>query len=392
MGGPLVGTRILDVTSVIMGPYATSILADLGAEVIKVEQPSGDVGRQLGHARNEGMSALTLNLHRNKRSVVIDTRTTTGRDELAELVRGADAIVTNLRPSSRERLGLDHATVARDNPSVVLCTAQAFSSTSPQRDEPAYDDIIQAASGMCDTYRRVHGEPRFSPSVIADKVCGMAIVNMLLAALVHRQNTGEGQWIDVPMVDTMVAFNLVEHLSGQTFVPPEGNAGWSRTTSAERRPHAAADGWICVMPYSDRDWRDFFAAVGRPEVLDDPRFASNAARHHNSGPLQALLGEVIGTRTVNEWLSLCSSHGIAAQKVLDLDHIEESDYLSQRGTLAERAHPTEGAYRSVRFPSDFSATPVGSPGPAPRLGEHNGASWAPRRRASTASTSTKENA
>lgn len=378
MAGPLQGVRILDITTVIMGPYATSILADLGADVLKVEPPGGDIGRQLGPARHEGMSALALNLHRNKRSVVVDLTTTAGKEVLRELIEGCDAVVTNLRPGARERLGLTAEDVLGVNPSSVLCTAQAFSATSAERDAPAYDDIVQAASGMCDTYRRVYGEPRYSPSVLADKVCGMAIVNALLSALLYRDRTGEGQWVDVPMVDTMVAFNLVEHLSGHTFVPEHGDIGWSRTLVSERKPHAAKDGWICVMPYTDRNWRDFLNAVGCGHLTDDERFATANARHHNAGPLQSILADIVRSRTVKQWLELSARLGIAAHEVLDLEKLDQSPYLRSRQTLRRVDHPTEGSYRAVRFPADFSHTPADRYLPAPRLADSADATWLPR--------------
>jgi crotonobetainyl-CoA:carnitine CoA-transferase CaiB-like acyl-CoA transferase len=371
MAGPLAGIRILDITSVIMGPYATSLLGDLGAEVIKLETAEGDVGRRLGPSRHAGMSALTLTLHRNKSSVTFDPKGLEGRERLRELIRGCDAVVTNLRPASRERLGLTYQEVRELNNSVVLCTAQAFGSSSTLRDEPAYDDIVQAASGLCDIYRRVDGEPRFAPYVVADKVCGLTMVYSLLAALLHREKTGEGQWVDVPMVDTMLSFNLVEHLAGHTFVPPEAPLGWSRTLVRERRPHRAKDGWICVMPYSDRNWRDFFVLVGQEELMQDKRFATNSARHNHMGELQQLLAFFVSRHSVAEWIELCGRHEIPVQEVLDLDHLEDSAYLTERGFLRRQIHPSEGEYVSVRFPVDFSLTPVAVPRPAPRLGEHN---------------------
>jgi crotonobetainyl-CoA:carnitine CoA-transferase CaiB-like acyl-CoA transferase len=364
--------RIVDITSVIMGPYATSILADLGADVIKLETAGGDVGRQLGPSRHAGMSALTLTLHRNKLSVTFDPGSPEGRESLRALIRGSDAVVTNLRPASRERLGLTYEQVRRLNESVVLCTAQAFGSSSARRDEPAYDDIVQAASGLCDIYRRVDGEPRFAPYVIADKVCGLTMVYSLLAALLHREKTGEGQWVDVPMVDTMLSFNLVEHLAGHTFDPPEAPLGWSRTLVPERRPHRAKDGWICVMPYSDRNWRDFFALVGQGTLIDDPRFATNSARHEHVAELQQLLASFISRNTIVEWTEMCRRHEIPVHEVLDLDHLEDSVYLAERGFLRRQVHPSEGEYVSVRFPVDFSRTPADAVRPAPRLGEHNG--------------------
>jgi crotonobetainyl-CoA:carnitine CoA-transferase CaiB-like acyl-CoA transferase len=371
----LAGTKVLDISSVVMGPYATAILGDLGADVIKIETPGGDVGRNLGPSRNSGMSALTLNLQRNKSSVMLDSKTAEGRAYFEELIRGCDAVVTNLRPKSRERLGISYDRLQSLNPSVVLCSGQAYSSMSKQADEPAYDDIVQAASGLCDLYRRVDGEPRYAPYVVADKVCGLTMVQGLLAALVHRERTGEGQWVDVPMVDTMLAFNLVEHLSGQTFVPPAGPIGWNRTLVAERRPHRAKDGWICLMPYSDRNWQDFFMRVDRPELCADPRFSANDARHRNMADLQSILAEITPSRTVAEWQELCRSADIPIQEVLDLDHLDASEYARSRQTLRRRTHPSEGDYLSVRFPIDFSRTPADTSRPAPRLGEHTGRRW-----------------
>lgn len=374
MAGPLAGLRILDITSVIMGPYATSILGDLGADVIKLETAEGDVGRNLGPSRHDGMSALALTLHRNKSSVTIDPKLPEGRERLGELLRECDAVVTNLRPASRERLGLTYEQVSKLNPSIVLCTAQAFGSNSALRDAPAYDDTVQAASGLCDIYRRADGEPRFAPYVVADKVCGLTMVYSLLAAMLHREKTGEGQWVDVPMVDTMLSFNLVEHLAGHTFVPPESPLGWSRTLVPERRPHRAKDGWICIMPYSDRNWRDFFALVERAELIQDERFATNGARHNHAGELQRLLAHCVSSRTVAEWKEACERHEIPVQEVLDLDRLD-TPYLAERGFLKRRIHPSEGAYLTVRFPVDFSSTPVAEPRPAPRLGEHDTKTW-----------------
>ena len=378
MSGPLNGLRVLDLSSVIMGPYATAILGDLGADVIKVELADGDIGRQLGPSRHQGMSALSLNLLRNKRSIVLDPRSADGRAELQQLIKGADAIVTNLRPGSRARLGLDWPTVHELNPRVVLCTAQAFASNSSRGSAPAYDDVVQAISGTVDIYRRAWGEPRFSPSVVADKVCGLFIVNSVLAALYHVRSGGPGQWVDVPMADTMLAFNLVEHLSGRTFIPPEGDLGWQRTLVPERAPHRAKDGWVCVMPYSDRNWTDFFNDLGRHDLVADPRFATAPQRHTHSGPLQAALAEIIETDTVHTWLDMCARLGIAAEEVLDLDHIEDNPYYRERRLLRAVTHPSEGLHHHIRHPVDYSATPVPEPHPAPNLGADNGATWMPR--------------
>jgi crotonobetainyl-CoA:carnitine CoA-transferase CaiB-like acyl-CoA transferase len=370
LSGPLAGLRVLDITSVIMGPYATAQLGDMGADVIKVELPAGDIARQLGPSRNAGMSAITLNLGRNKRSAVLDGGETEDHERLAELVATCDVIITNLRPGSRRRLGLDWDEVHQASPAAILCTAQAFASGSEKGEEPAYDDVIQAVSGMPDLYRRAFGTPRFPPSVLADKICGLVIVSSVLAALHSRASTGEGQWIDVPMADTMLAFNLVEHLGGKSFDPPVGGIGWSRTLVPNRGPHHAADGWICVMPYTDKNWADFFRTVGRPDLAADPRFSSSGARHENNTALQTELADLIAQRTVSEWLAGCRRLGIAAEPVLDLDEIEQNPYYAARRALIDARHPTEGDYKLIRFPVDFSATPVTDYRPAPPIGPH----------------------
>lgn len=370
MSGPLDGLRVLDITSVIMGPYATAQLADLGADVIKVEPPDGDIARRLGPSRSAGMSAITLNLGRNKRSAVLDRERSEDRERLADLIAGCDVIITNLRPGSRRRLGLEWEEVHRANPGAILCTAQAFASHSTKGEDPAYDDVIQAVSGMSDLYRRASGTPQFSPSVLADKICGLVMVSSVLAALHSRTSSGEGQWVDVPMADTMLAFNLVEHLAGKSFDPPVGGIGWSRTLASLRRPHHAADGWICVMPYTDRNWADFFRAVGRPELAVDPRFVTSAARHEHNAPLQVVLAELIAQRTITQWLEVCRPLGIPAEPMLDLDEIEQHPYYAERHALIDARHPTEGDYKIIRFPVDFSATPVTEYRPAPRIGPH----------------------
>ncbi|MGC0366938.1 crotonobetainyl-CoA:carnitine CoA-transferase CaiB-like acyl-CoA transferase [Rhodococcus sp. 27YEA15] len=375
--GPLVGIKVIEIASVIMGPYAASVLGDLGADVIKIETSDGDVGRNLGPARNKGMSALTLNLQRNKSSVVLDTKTEPDREYFEELIRGCDVLVTNLRPKSRERLGVSYEQLERINPGVILCTGQAYSSTSTMADQPAYDDIVQAASGICDLYRRVEGEPRYAPYVVADKVCGLMMAQGVLAALVHRERTGVGQWVDVPMIDAMISFNLVEHLSGKTFVPSTDPVGWNRTLVPERRPHRARDGWVCLMPYSDRNWKDFFGLVDRKDLLSDNRFDSNSTRHVNVAQLQSFLCEIAPTRTVAQWRELCTSADIPFQEVVDLDDLGSSEYARSRGILKEVTHPTEGDYIRVRFPMDFSASPVETGDSAPLLGEQTGRSWLP---------------
>ncbi|WP_308259269.1 CoA transferase [Pseudonocardia sp. H11422] len=366
--GPLDGLRIVDLTTVIMGPYAAAILGDLGADVIKVEEPAGDMARGIGPRRHPGMSGLALNLNRNKRSVAVNLKAPEGRAVLADLVRGADAVLTNLRPASRERLGLTYEGLAAVNPGVVLCTAQAFRTGSDVENLAAYDDIVQARSGLTSLYQRAGGEQGYAPFVVADKVCGLTVVYSLLAALLHRQRTGEGQWVDVPMVDTMIAFNLVEHLNGHTFEPPEGGFGWSRVLTANRRPQRTADGWVCLLPYSDRNWRDFFDHIGRPELGDDPRFGSIDGRHANMAELLDLVAEAATGRTTAEWLEFCARVSIPATPVVDLEDVPDDPYVREGGLVTTATHPSEGRYRTVSTPARFSRTPGRLRRHAPRLG------------------------
>ena len=369
--GALAGVRVVDLTTVIMGPYATATLADLGADVVKVEPHAGDMTRDIGARRHAGMSAMSLTLQRNKRSIALDIATPAGADVLLDLVRGADVLVTNLRPRSRARLGLTPQRLLETNPGLILCTAQAYGADTERRDEPAYDDIVQAASGFAMISELVDGRPAYTPSVIADKVSGLHIVIAVLAALQHRHAGGAGQHVDVPMVDTMIAFNLVEHLAGHTFDPPEGHFGWGRVLVPERKPHRTADVWMCLLPYTRRNWTDFFGLCGRTDLVGDPRFATVADRHRHMGTLLRLVDEATSSRTTAEWLAVCAEHDIPAAPLLDLARAQDDEYVQSRGLLDRRDHPSEGSYWSTTTPLSFSSSPVAHTRPAPRLGEHS---------------------
>lgn len=289
--GPLSGVRVVELASVIMAPYAAQQLGDLGADVIKVEPPTGDMTRHFPPTRNPGMGAAALNLNRNKRSVAIDLKAPGGREALLALIASADVFLTNVRPQALARLGLGHEEVAAVNSGLVYLNAQGFRSDSRLGSHAAYDDIVQAASGLVWLNEQVSGVPYFVPTVIADKICGLVIVQSVLAALHHRDRTGQGQHVEVPMADTMLTFNLVEHLAAATLDPPEGPMGYSRALSSQRKASRTADGWMCILPFSDRNWCDFFAFVGRPELADDPRFTSLGERTRNADDLHALMDE-----------------------------------------------------------------------------------------------------
>jgi len=366
----LAGLRIIDLTTVIMGPFATATLADLGADVIKVEGPDGDMTRGIGARRHDGMSAMTLNLQRNKRSVVLDLATAGGRAALDDLVASADVLLTNLRPRSRNRLGITYDRLAAVNPGIILCTAQAYGAETELRDRPAYDDIIQAASGSAKLPELVDGAPSFTPSVVADKTVGLYLVIAILAAAMAKRATGRGQEVDVPMVDAMISFNLIEHLGGHTFEPAEGPFGWARVLTPERVPHQTADGWICIMPYSAQNWADFFRLAGLNHMIDNPRYATVDDRHRHMGELLGAVGGVTSTRTTREWLDLCNSYSIPAAELRDLAEAHHDPYVRAQGIVTPRKHPTEGDYYVMPTPIRLSGTPVAIRRDAPALGAH----------------------
>jgi crotonobetainyl-CoA:carnitine CoA-transferase CaiB-like acyl-CoA transferase len=368
--GPLNGVRVVELASVIMAPYAAQQLGDLGADVIKVEPPTGDMTRHYPPTRSPGMGAAALNLNRNKRSVAIDLKAPGGRDALLALLATADVFITNIRPQALQRLGLGHEDVAAVNSGLVHLNAHGFRSDSELGGHAAYDDIVQAASGLVWLNEQVSGVPYFVPTVVADKICGLVIVQSVLAALHHRDRTGQGQHVEVPMADTMLAFNLVEHLAAATLDPPQGPMGYSRALSSRRKAARTADGWMCILPYNDRNWRDFFTFVGRPELADDPRFGSLADRARNADELYALMEEFSPRHTSAAWQEFCDSAGIPAAPVLSLDEAAASDYATEGGLLRTAEHPTDGTYRLIGHPVRFLATPAGLYRHCPRIGEH----------------------
>jgi len=368
--GPLTGIRILDLTSVIMGPFATHILADLGADVIKIESPEGDSVRHYQPARHPGMSGQFLNLHRNKRSVVLDLKQGTARAALNRLIDTADVFVHNLRPKTIERLGYGYDAVRAIKPDIVYCGAYGFSAKGPYGDKAAYDDLIQAGSGVAALYAQVHGEPAYVPTVMCDKLAGQAIAYAILAALFQRSRGGGGQAIEVPMLETSVEFNLVEHISGFGFEPPLSRPGFARLMEHSRKPYRTQDGYACILPYSDRNWLDFYAFTGRSEFRDDPRFARLSQRVRHIRVLYAMVEEEAVKRTTAQWVAFCDRVSIPCMPVLGLEDLPADPHLEAVGLFGVAEHPSEGKYRSVRAPVNFSAAPFRIRRHAPRLGEH----------------------
>lgn len=366
--GPLHGLKVLDLTSVFFGPYTTLLLGDMGAEVIKVEPPDGDILRTIGPSRNHGMSGPFLSVNRNKRSVVLDLRRDDGRAALLTLAKQADVFIHSMRPQAMSRLGLTYTDLAAANPRLVYCSATGFGRGGRYSGRPAYDDVIQGASGFASTQARLAGEPQYVASAIADKTAGIGAVAAVLAALYSRDRTGAGQEVEVPMFETMVSFLLLEHLYGKVFDPPLGEATYPRVTSSFRKPYATRDGHICVMVYNDKQWGRFFDAIERPELLDDPRFATVAQRTEHIDELYELLGEQLEARTTGEWMDCLQAAEIPAHPLMSVDDVLEDPHLQDVGFFNLIDHGTEGPIRSASFPFTFFGSPVAAETDAPILG------------------------
>ncbi len=364
--GPLKGLKVIDLTSVLMGPYATQILADLGADVIKVESPDGDTTRYLPPGPDPTRGGMFLNVNRGKRSIVLDLKQPAARDVLKTLVESADVFVHSMRPNAIKRLGLDYPALHEANPRIVYCNLYGFARSGPYRDYPAYDDIVQAASGLVDLQARLSdGKPTYIGTVLADKVTGLTGAYAIMAALYARERTGEGQEIEVPMFETLVSFTMIEHLCGSLFDPPQGPPEYPRVTAAARRPYKTRDGFVGVMIYNDKHWKSFFRALGDPEWTRDPMFASMRSRTENIGAVLARLADVLEGRTTAEWLELFRIAEVPAMAIATPTDLLHDPHLEATGFWNER----DSEFGTLRFPgipTSFSATPgaIGDPGPA----------------------------
>ncbi|NNM72768.1 CaiB/BaiF CoA transferase family protein [Enterovirga aerilata] len=370
--GPLAGIRVLDLTSVLMGPFATLQLGDLGADVIKVEPPEGDIVREIGPGRGPKMGGMFLHTNRSKRSIVIDLKRPEGRDALLRLAATADVMIFNMRPKALARLGLDYGSVRAVRPDIVFVGLVGFGQEGPYAARPAYDDLIQGASGVPALVAAASdGTPRYVPVNIADRVVGLFAVQAILAALFHRQRTGEGQEIEVPMFETMTGFVLGDHLGGLTYRPPLDAGGYARLMSRHRRPYQTADGHICVLIYTDKQWRSFFAAVGSPDLIEDPRFRNLKARLRHIDEVYGEAGRIFRTRTTAEWRDVLERADIPNMPMHTLATIQDDPHLKAVGFFEAAEHPAEGPVVSMRVPSRWSRTQPRAGRPAPRLGEHS---------------------
>lgn len=371
MAGPLNGIRIIECSTVALGPWAAQTLGDLGADVIKIESHTGDTTRYLGPARNEQMASFYLGCNRNKRSIVLDLKSDRGREVLYALAKSADVVLHNLRKAPANRLGLTYEQLSEVNPTIICAAAYGYRAEGPMGARAAYDDIIQAGTGMAALQSVIDGEPRFIPTVVADKTTSQAFTIAILAALVERERSGIGQDIEVPMFETLVANVMVEHLFGETFLPPVGTAGYKRILNSERRPYRTKDGYFALLPYTDGHWQEFSAKVGRPELAADERFLTLQSRLEHVEAYYALLAEIAVTRTNAEWSALLADTNIPHGPVNTLEDLLEDEQLAATGFWKEVAHPTEGRLRMPDIPQRFSRTPAEVRCLQPRLGEHS---------------------
>ncbi|MCL4813119.1 MAG: CoA transferase [Vicinamibacteraceae bacterium] len=368
--GPLSGLRVLELTSVVLGPLACQALGDLGADIIKIEPPAGDSNRQVGPRVSDDMGALFLTCNRNKRSVVLDLKREAGRDTLLRLAARADVVVHNLRPSALARLGLSAAGLRAANPRLIVCGVAGFGRHGPYAERPAYDDLIQAACGLAALEGRGREGSAYVPTIVADKTTALEVVNAVLAALVHRERTGEGQEVHVPMFESMVAWVMAEHLFARSFEPPRGPAGYTRLLSAHRRPYRTRDGELAVLPYLDEHWATFCALAGRGDLARNPRYATLAARAAHIDDVYRETAAIMATRTTAEWIAALEPTPVPFTPVSSIDDLFDDPHLRAVGFWQELEHPTEGRLRTTAPPIEFSATPARVRRLAPRLGEH----------------------
>jgi len=369
--GPLVGIKVLDLTTVVLGPLATQILGDLGADVIKVESPEGDIMRHAGPARHREMGHVFLNLNRNKRSLALDLKRPEAVPVFLALVARSDVLMHNMRPRAMARLGFAWERLREVNPRLVYCSAQGYGQNGPLADRPAFDDIIQGGCGLVSLETATVGEARFVPTLIGDKTVGLTMVYAVMAALLQRAHTGRGQAIEVPMLETMTAFIMTEHMGGLTFDPPIGPPGYARMLAPDRRPHRTADGYICILPYTDRHWRDFFRIADRPELAEDPRLADAQTRSRHVAELYALVAECVRAAPTAFWLAKLEAADIPCGPVNSLAELPADAQLAAVDFFPLAQHPSEGSIRMVRPPVRFGDADCALRYPAPRLGQHS---------------------
>ncbi|MDO9278073.1 MAG: CoA transferase [Polaromonas sp.] len=368
---PLEGIRVLEIASMIFGPLAGQYLGDMGAEVIKLEPPEGDLTRAIGPRRSPKMGAFFLTSNRSKRSIVVDLKKPEGRDILQRLVGKTDVLLHSMRTSAANRLGLDYATLAANHPTLVYCHVTGFSDDGPYGGRPAYDDIIQAASGLAMMQKVINGEPRYVPTIIADKISGVHAAYAIVLALMHQMRTGEGQQVDVSMFETMTAFNMLEHQWGHAFEPPIAPMGYEPVITAARRPYKTLDGHLALLPYSDAHWKRFFELAGEAQIMQDPRFSTFAGRQKNVSTVWGEIERQVARKTNAEWLQLLGAEDIPFSVVNSIEDLPNDPHLNAIDFWKIMEHPTEGSLRLPMNPIRMSASPPEITRLPPGLGEHS---------------------
>jgi len=371
MSGPLAGVRILDLTTVVMGPYATQILADLGADVVKVEPPEGDVMRHAWPFRNPGMGHIFLNANRNKRSAVLDLKSPGGREAALALAKRSDVLVYNIRPQAMARLKLSYEEVRSVNEKIIYVGCFGYSQRGPYAAKAAYDDLIQGAAAIpWLLHKQGAAEPRYAPIIVADRSVGQQVASAVSAALYYRERSGKGQRVDVPMFEHLLQIVLGEHLGGYTFEPQQGEAGYARMLAPDRRPYRTKDGYVCALIYNDKQWKAFFEVIGQPEKFGDAKFSNQEIRSKHYAEAYALVAEEMKKRTTAQWIAALERADIPVQRMNSLADIVADPHLAATGYFRSVEHPSEGRLRSMAVPSEWSESPPEYRRHAPRLGEH----------------------
>ena len=374
MRGALNGLRILDLSSVLMGPFATQLMADMGADVIKIEPPSGDTVRGIGPMRNPQMGSNFLHVNRNKRSVVLDLKKPDGLQAFFKLVETADVVVYNIRPQAMLRLGIDYDKLKAINPRIIYAGLYGYSEKGPYAGKPAYDDLIQGVAAVPDLMSRASGgEPRYAPLTLADRTVGLMACNAILAAVIARGPTGQGQAVEVPMFETMAQYVLGEHMAGASYQPPLGPTGYARLLVKERRPYKTTDGYLCVLIYTDKHWATFLELIGQGHLFaQDPRFASIGVRTQHINDLYGMVAQAMATASTDEWMVRLNRADIPCMPMHTVESLLQDPHLWAVGMLQQVEHPTEGAMLEIGVPVSFSATPnLSQQRPGPQLGQHS---------------------
>ena len=371
MAGALEGIKILDLTSVGFGPYACQILGDYGAEVIKIESPEGDITRGIAPFRNKGMGHFFINANRNKKSLVLDLKSRKGKAAFFKLLEKSDIVMTSIRPAAMERLGIGFKACKEINPSLIYVALVGFGQSGPYAKRPAYDDIIQGVSGMAAMQGGREGNPTFVNASVCDKICSQIAAHATLAALFARTKSGTGQLVEVPMFESMVGFNLVEHQSGMTFDPPLGSTGYERSMVKYRRPYATRDGFVCALPYTTKHWKSFFSIMHREDMLNDPRVLDPKVRSEKIGELYELVSDLVADWDTEDLLKALEEGDIPHGEATQLYDLKNDDHLKAVGFFQTHEHQSEGTIKLTSPPIKLSETPTNIRRLPPLLGEHS---------------------